>query len=90
MTSFLPGPSCGSPARTSLPRNVALEQSLFKDAEEGRDRLERLHRVAWKLTQGEWVGICTLADLAVASVLGNQHAAALSVTPMGITDLSFR
>jgi len=55
-----------------------------------RDRLERLHRVAWQLPQEDWVGICTLADLAVAGVLVNQHAAALSVTPMGMTDLSAR
>ncbi len=55
-----------------------------------RDRLDRLHRVAWQLTQEDWVGICTLADLAVAGVLVNQRAAAMSVTPAAMTDLSAR
>jgi len=48
-----------------------------------RDRLERLRRVAWQLTQEDWVGICTLADLAVGGVLVNQRAAAMSVFPWG-------
>lgn len=39
------------------------------------DRLARLHRVAWQLTREDWVGACTLADLAVAGVLVNEYAA---------------
>lgn len=39
------------------------------------DRLARLHRVAWQLTQQDRVGICTLADLAVAGIVVNENAA---------------
>jgi len=75
-----------------LARLVVAKPSVRRQdpALELRDRLERLHRLAWQLTQEDWVGICTLADLAVAGVLVNQRAAALSVSPAGLTDLSAR
>lgn len=39
------------------------------------DRVARLHRVAWQLTKEDWVGICTLADLAVAGIAVHEAAA---------------
>ena len=39
------------------------------------DRVARLHRVAWQLTKEEWVGVCSLADLAVAGIVVHEAAA---------------
>lgn len=39
------------------------------------DRVARLHRVAWHLTKEEWVGVCSLADLAVAGIVVHEAAA---------------
>ena len=40
-----------------------------------QDRVGRLHRVTHQLTRQDWVGVCTLADLAVAGILLNEAAA---------------
>jgi hypothetical protein len=39
------------------------------------DRVARLHRVAWQLTREDWVGLCSLADFAVAGIVVHETAA---------------
>ena len=39
------------------------------------DRVARLHRVAWQLTNEEFVGLCSLADFAVAGIVVHEAAA---------------
>ena len=39
------------------------------------DRVARLHRAAWQMSKEDWVGICSLADLAVAGIAVHEAAA---------------
>lgn len=58
-----------------------------------QDRVARLHRVAHQLTREDRVGVCTLADLAVAGVVLNETAAGVlrGATPSsGLPDLAHR
>ena len=58
------------------------------------DRVARLHRVAWQLTKEEWVGVCSLADLAVAGIVVYEAAAGqmrrVAATGDGPPDLGAR
>jgi hypothetical protein len=58
------------------------------------DRVARLHRVAWQLTKEEWVGVCSLADLAVAGIVVHEAAAGqmrlASTAESGPPDISVR
>ena len=57
-----------------------------------QDRVARLHRAAHQLTREDWVGVCTLADLAVAGILLNDAAAKVlrAAAPADVPDLSIQ
>jgi hypothetical protein len=58
-----------------------------------QDRVARLHRVAHQLTREDRVGVCTMADLAVAGVVLNETAAGVlrGTTPLAeLPDLAHR
>jgi hypothetical protein len=50
------------------------------------DRVARLHRVAWQLTKEEWVGLCSLADFAVAGIVVHEAAAGQMCQVAGASD----
>jgi hypothetical protein len=50
------------------------------------DRVARLYRVAWALTKEEWVGLCTLADFAVAGIVVHEAAAGQMRQVSGASD----
>lgn len=59
-------------AELQVARPAVRDQHLIVELQ---DRVARLHRAAHQLTRQDWVGVCTLADLAVAGILLNEAAA---------------
>jgi hypothetical protein len=59
------------------------------------DRIARMHRVSHQLVNEEWVGVCSMADIAVAGIVVNESAArvmraAAAADPEQTPDLSKR